>query len=136
MLARILPLLLIVFSAKIQAIEFPLEVIEFIDNARVVAFIEEADIDNSSYWEPFEGAPPLSMTDALNAIHEHLAADPDLGNATLAGIELKQIPHHENCWHYLVKIQTRSNAKPRSRYFIVLMSGKVISGLREPETVK
>jgi len=136
MRARILPLLLIVISGKIQAFEFPIEVIEFIDNAKVVAFLDETDIDKRSYWEPFTGVPPLSMTDALGAIHDHLAADPELGKATLSGIELKQIPHHERYWHYLVKLQTRMDDKPHSRYFIVLMNGKVIPGLMEPETVK
>ena len=135
MRSRLLPLLLML-SGNIQAFEFPIEIIEFIDNARVVASINESDIDKTSYWHPFEGAPPLTMTDALDAIHEYLAADPDLSNATLSGIELKQIPHHEKYWHYLVRMQSRATDKPGFRYFIVLMNGKVIPGLREPQTVK
>jgi hypothetical protein len=136
MRARLLPLILLLASGKLPATDFPIEVIEFIDNARVVAFLDATDIDTSSHWQPFAGPPPLSMTDALTAIHGHIADDPELADATLSGIELKRIPHHENYWHYLVRLQARPGIKPHARYFIVLMSGKVLPGLREPEPVK
>lgn len=134
---RILPVLVLLgCSTKLPAVQFPVEVIEFMDNARVVASIEAVDIDASAQWQPFSGAPPLSLTAALDAVHKHLAADPTLADATLSGIELKQIPHHENHWHYLVKLQAHNADNPRPHYFIVLMNGKVIAGLREPQAVK
>jgi len=134
--SRMLPLLLLLFSASTQAYEFPVEIIEFIDNAKIVASIDEGDIDESLYWQPFESPPPLSIAGALDAIRTHIASDPQAGRTELTGIELKQIPHHSRHWHYLVKMRTEVEGKPQPRYFIVLMTGKVIPGLREPETVK
>jgi hypothetical protein len=136
MQSRMLLLLLLLFSANSQAYEFPVEIIEFIDNAKIVASVSEGDIDEKLYWQPFEGPPPLSIAGALDAIQKHIASDPQAGTAELTGIELKRIPHHSRHWHYLVKMSSQVDGKPQPRYFIVLMTGKVIPGLREPETVK
>ena len=123
-------------SGNIQAYEFPIEIIEYIDNTRVVAFINENDIDKALAWHPVEGSPPLTVAEALKAVHEQIVSDPELENATLTGIELKQIPRHENHWHYLVKIKIQVDEVFKSHYFIVLMNGKIIPGLKEPETYK
>ena len=136
MMFRVLPFLLLIASAQVQAYELPIEVIEYLDNRKVVAFINEGDIDKTQHWAPFDAAPPLTIEAALKAIKQHVAGDPEYAKASLLGIELKQIPHHEGYWHYLVKMKTPTTDKPRSHYFIVLMNGKVISGIREPETVK
>ncbi len=136
MLSRTLPLLLILLSGNLSAYEFPVEIIEFFDNTKVVAFVNEGDIDKSRYWVPFEGPPPLAVVDALKAIREHIASDPEMTNASLTGIELKQIPHHEKYWHYLVKMRSHADDRLHSSYFIVFMDGKVIPGIREPETLK
>jgi len=136
MLLRVLPLLLIIFSGNIQASEFPIEIIEYIDNTKVVAFINESDIDRKLPWLPFKGALPLTVVDALKAIQEYVASDPELMNATLTEIELKQIPRHKGYWHYMVKMKTQINNKSLPHYFIVLMNRKIIQGLREPETLK
>jgi hypothetical protein len=133
---RMLAVLLILFSANLPAREFPIEIIESVDSSRVIAFIDEDDIDNSAHWVPFESAPPLAVADALKAIREHLAGDQAYANAGLTAIELKPIPQHEKHWHYLVKINTRTDDKTVFHYFIVLMDGKVIGGLREPQAVK
>lgn len=136
MLVRMLPLVLMLFSCKIQAMEFPLEVIEYIDNSRVVAFINESDIDKTLPWTPFVGAPPLSLSDALGLIQQHTTSRLKLKNATLSEIELRQIPQHKDYWHYLVKMQASVDDKMRAYYFIVLMNGKIISGIREPQSIK
>lgn len=136
MQARLFYLLLIAFSTRTLAMDFPVEVVEFMDSARVVAALNAADIDDAARWQPFETAPPLSLADALTAVHAYLASDPELADSTLAGIELKEIPHHVNHWHYLVRMKTRTPGAAGSRYFIVLMNGKVIPGLREPQAVK
>lgn len=137
MLSRILPpLLLVLFSANALAQEFPVEVFEYIDNTRVVAFVNEADIDKTLHWTPFEGPLPLTLTDALKAIQDYVATCPELTDAVLSGVELKPVPHHEGYWHYLVRMKTFTNGRPLSHYFIVLMDGKIVAGLREPEMVK
>lgn len=134
---RLLALLfLLLLSSKIYAIEFPVEIIEYLDDVKVVAFINESDIDKSLRWNPAQGKVPLGIDDALKAIREHVAADPELKQASLTGIELKQIPHHSGYWHYMVKMKTRVNNRNQAHYFIVLMNGKVIPGIREPESVK
>lgn len=136
MLLRILPLLFFLFSGNLQASQYPVEVVEFIDNIRVVAFINEADIDKTLSWIPFEGSPPVTVGGALGAIKGYVAADPEFAKMELTEIELKQIPHHQSYWHYLVRIKTTLEGKSRSHYFIVLMNGKVIQGIREPSSIK
>jgi hypothetical protein len=128
--------LLLLFSAPLQALEFPIEIIESIDNSRVVAFVNESDIDQDINWVPFSGEPPLTLAGALKAIQQQIATDPGLSAAVLTEIGLRQIPRHKQHWHYLVKMQTRADDKLLAHYFIVLMDGKVIRGLREPQAVK
>jgi hypothetical protein len=129
-------LLTVLFSANVLAQEFPIEIFEYIDNTKVVAFVNETDIDKTPRWAPFESPLPLTLTDALEAIQAHVKSNPELKNAVLSGVELKPVPHHKGYWHYLVRMKTYANNKPLSHYFIVLMDGKIVSGIREPETVK
>lgn len=136
MLSRALFLLLILFSGTIQANEFPIEIIEYTGNTKIVAFFNESDIDKKLHWMPVEGAPPLTITDALVRIREHVAADPELVGATVTEIDLKQIPRHAGHWHYLVKMKGLVDSRMHAHYFIVLMNGKIIQGLREPESIK
>jgi hypothetical protein len=126
----------LLFSARLPALGFPVEIIESVDNSRVVAFLSEADIEQAINWVPFSGGPPLAIADALKAVRQQIAADPELSGAELTEIGLRQIPHHEQHWHYLVKLQTRSGDRVIAHYFIVLLDGKVIRGLREPQAVK
>lgn len=136
MLSRILPLLLLVSSANLLASPYPVEVVEFVDNIRVAAFINEADIDQSTAWVPFEGPPPLPIGAALAAIKSNVAGEPEFADMALIEIELKQIPHHRTHWHYMVKMNSAPDGKVRAHYFIVLMNGKVIRGIKEPSSVK
>jgi hypothetical protein len=131
-----LPLLLLLLSCNAMALEYPVEIIESVDNSRVVAFINIVDIDASAEWMPFESTPKLSMTDALAAVQSTIAADPALAGITLVDIELRQIPNHPGHWHYLLRMKMPNAEKPATHYFIVLMNGKVVRGLREPQAVK
>ncbi len=133
---RSLPLLVMLFSGKVLAYEFPIEVFEYVDGEKVVAFINERDIDKSLHWVPFEGSPPLTLVDALKGIRKYMVSDPDLVDAALTEIELKRIPHHEKHWHYLVKMKSEADGKSRSHYFVVLMNGKIILAMVEPEPLK
>jgi hypothetical protein len=136
MLSRFLPLLFIFFSGCLHAYEFPIEIIEFMDNNRVAASINEADIDKSVDWVPFESAPPLSVAEVLKAIKDYLAERGEMTNAILDEVELKRIPHHEKHWHYLVKLHAPDEDRQHSSYFFVLMTGKVIPGVKQPQSVK
>jgi len=135
MYLRFLPLLVLLFSAKLFAYEFPIKITEYIDDIKVDAYIKKSDIDQELIWVPFESSPPLSLADALQAIQNY-ALGADLENLTLTGIELKPIPHHEKHWHYLVKVKSEVDDTLLPHFFIVLMDGKVISALREPESIK
>jgi len=136
MYKKLIPLLFLLFSGRALAYQFPIEVTEYIDDVKIVAYINQNDINEKSQWTPFESAPPLSIHEALQAVQKYLHSDADFTNATLTGIELKQIPHHKNYWHYLVKIKFTRGDMPKPHFFVVLMDGKVISALKEPESIK
>ena len=134
MLTRTLLAVLLLLSSQIKAVEYPVEIIEYIDNVRVVAFVNESDINKSPQWDP-PSAPPLSMANALSAVQRHIAPAP-INSDSLIGIELKPIPRHAHYWHYLVKNKVRGEEKSVSHYYVVLMDGKVIPAIKEPESVK
>lgn len=130
MFSRIFAIVLFLTASTVQAVEYPTEVIEYIDNTRIVAFLNEPDILATETWQPFTSAPPLSMARAIDAVHARAAS------SRLIGIELKPIPRHKDHWFYLVKTQDMHQTKPTARYFVVLMNGKVVSALAEPESIK
>ena len=136
MFFRVMTLLAGLASGNASAMVFPLEVIEYIDNNKVVAFINEADINKSPAWQPQDGAPPLALNDALKLVNQHAKADMHLNDVSLTDIELKKIPQHEKHWHYLVEMNASANEKKQTYYFIGLMDGKIISGIREPQSIK
>lgn len=131
-----LMLLLLLFSGKALAFDFPIEVTEYIDSTKIVAYINKNDINKKLQWAPFDGPPPLSIADALQAVHKYIKLDVDFSNTSLTGIELKRIPHHEKSWHYIVRIKYKTNGVMQPHFFIVLMDGKVISALKEPDSIK
>jgi hypothetical protein len=135
MYLRFLPLLILLFSTRLFAYEFPIEITEYIDDVKVDAYINYSDINPESTWTPFDSAPPLSMAAALQAIGVY-ASNAELENMTLTGIELKPIPRHMGHWHYLVKVKSEVDEVLESHYFIVLMNGKVIPALKEPDSIK
>ena len=133
---KLLPLLLFLLSSKVMAYEFPIEIIEYIDDIKIFAYLDKNDINEKAKWKPFKSPPPLSLHQALQAVHTYMKSHEGYADASLTGIELKQIPHHENYWHYLVKVRVAANEKVKPHFFVVLMDGKVVSALREPEAIK
>jgi len=136
MLLKMLALPAVLFSVTLHASELPIEIIEYVDQTKVVTFINEEDIDKTVVWVPFEGPPPLTIAEALALVQKFIAPDPEMAGSQLTEIELRRIPHHEIHWHYVVRMKAHTRDKPRSRFFIVLMNGKIIQGLREPEAIK
>jgi hypothetical protein len=135
-ITRVLSVILFLLSTTIQAVEYPVEVIEYLDNTKIVAFLNESDIKKTPQWTPLSSEPPLTIAGAIDAVQKHIKPVKDLSKMNLLGIELKQIPHHKNYWHYVVKTRTKSGDLPVSHYFVVLMNGKVIPAIKEPESVK
>lgn len=133
---KLIPLLFLLLSGRVLAYEFPIEVAEYIDDVKIVAYLDKKDVNNTSQWVPFEGQPPLSIYDALQAVQKYIISNAEYVENKLIGIELKRIPHHEKNWHYLVKVKYKHGDKMQPHFFVVLMDGKVISALRKPESIK
>jgi hypothetical protein len=136
MTKNLLPILILLFSTQVLAIEFPIEISEYIDDVKIDAFINKEDLEKTSQWTPFESSPPLTINQALIAILNDEKSEINLNNASVIGVELKPVPHHKSYWHYLVKIKTISEEGSEPHFFIVLMDGKVISAIKEPESIK
>jgi hypothetical protein len=129
-------LLALLFTANAQALDFPIQVIEYVDDIKVVASIDEADMQSERPWHPFTDEPPLSVAQALAAVAETIATDEAMAGARLAEIELRRVPHHESHWHYMVKLQTKAPTPHHPHYYVVLMSGKVVPALKAPPSVR
>ncbi len=136
MLFRLLPLLFLLISGKVFAREAPIDIFEYIDDVKIVAFIKESDINRGLHWSPFKGVPPLTISKALASLHKYIVTNPKLARATLVEIKLKEIPQHKGYWHYLIKLNAKVNEKSQAHYFVVLMDGKIFPALKEPESFK
>ncbi len=136
MLKKILPMLLLIFSSHVLAFEFPIEISEYIDDVKIDAYINKEDLNNTTQWTPFKSSLPLTIDQALTAILNDEKSNIDFETSRVIGVELKPVPHHESYWHYLVKIKSVSEDGSRPHFFIVLMDGKVISAIKEPDSIK
>ena len=136
-MSKSLLLLLACWSAPILAYQFPFEVTEYIDDTKVDVFIDPRDLAAQQPWKPFQAPLPLTLDQALAAIARGIKQDRRIDRARLMGVELKPIPRRPGLWHYLVKMQAQlAGGQHRPLYFIVLMNGKVIPAIREPEAIK
>ena len=119
-------------SGSAAAMQFPVEIVEQFDEARVVAFIQPQDLASAPGWDPLAGPPPLTVAQAVAAVKAHRLQEKNKESLSVEELELRKISDHGSHWHYLVK--TREGE--RVRYYVVLMNGKVIPSVREPEAVK
>ena len=132
----IFPILLLA-STQVQASTFKTEIIEYIDDVKVVAFISESDIGKSPRWDPMQQEIPLTITDVITVTRKQAAGEKQAdGPLSILEIELKEIPKHPGYWHYLVKTAHGENGKSHPDFYIVLMNGQVIPAMQEPETIK
>jgi hypothetical protein len=129
-------ILMLLFSSQVFAVEFPIEISEYIDDVKIDAYINKEDLNKTSQWTPFESSPPLTINQALTAILNDEKSEIDFSHAQVIGVELKPVPRHKSYWHYLVKIKTVSEDSTEPHFFIVLMDGKVISAIKEPDSIK
>jgi len=136
MYKKLLPFLFLLLSGKVLALNFPIEITEYFDDVKIIAYVNKSDINDKSQWTPFESPPPLSIPDALKAVETYISSDTSYVDTTLTEIELKRIPHHETYWHYLVKIKSTVDDAVQPHFFVVLMDGKVISAIKLPEAIK
>ncbi len=135
-----LPLsLLFLFTARVAiavAGPWPLEIVEQMDDARLVVYGNEQDIDAAPSWDPGRGAPPLEIGGVVDALERWAESDPRVDAIRVEEIELKPIPHRAGRWYYLVRARVESRTGPPVRYFAVLMNGRVEPAIREPMPIK
>jgi len=133
----LLLLTLMISSANAQSHQSSIEIIEQLDDVRFVAFIRENDLENYPQWNSMKEAPPLTIAEAIQAVHNyHKKNNAELAAETVNKIELKKITRHEKYWHYLVKIKINGSKNARYQIYVVLMNGKVIPALNEPASYK
>ena len=135
MFLRWIAILMIFTSQCVGAVEFPIQLNEYLDGKQIFAAINESDIDEKLSWNPEAGAPPLSIADALTAVRKEIVTGGVDSAVEVVGIELKQIPHHPRQWHYLVKMINRHGAEHIPVYFVVLMNARVVPALARPEPI-
>ena len=124
--------LTLIIGGSSQAYTPSIEIIEQFDNMRLVAFFSERDIENYPIWHPTEEAPPLSIKAAIQAVSDTNGSK--LSIDAIKEIELREISHYKHYWHYLIKTKTKT--KTKYRIYVVLMNGKVIPAVVEPESYK
>ncbi|HEB57623.1 MAG TPA: hypothetical protein ENJ01_00185 [Gammaproteobacteria bacterium] len=127
--------LLVLLSMDAQALRPSVEIIERFDDFRIVAFIDEADLADYPVWDPMQGEVPLSIGGAIQAVrakHNHM----HLQNSIVREIELREIAGRRNYWHYLIVTRDASRDDAQDEVYVVLMNGKVIPAIIEPESVK
>lgn len=125
-LPRLLLPLLLATTPLAQTMEFPLELIEYIDDVKVVTFMPPSALASAPTWDPMRQAVPLSLQQALDQVRTHLKND----GHQLTTIELKPIAGHRGHWHYLVRLRAPDG---RPRYFSVLLDGRLLPATHEPE---
>ncbi len=130
-------LLLTIVSGSAQSYQPSIEIIEQFDDVKLVAFIKQSDLENYPLWQPEKQAPPLTVSQAIQAVHAfHKKNNENIVAETVKEIELREISRHKNYWHYLVKIKINSDRKSKYQVYVVLMNGKVIPALTETESYK
>ncbi len=115
---------------------WPLEIVERLDDARLVVYGNEQDIAASPRWSPEAGAPPLTIAGVIEALRHWAESDPRVSSVHVEEIELKPIPRQLERWYYLVRARVEARSGPPVRYFAVLMNGKVEPAIREPMPIK
>lgn len=118
---------------------WPQEIIDTMDDQRLVVFLPNADIAASPEWQPMEGTPPpLTIADAIAHLKKWMAGGPRYRNAEIHEIELKPIHGHEqeHRWYYLFQLRRPDTGKRKRIYAAVLLNGKVVPAIVEPSSIK
>lgn len=130
---RWLPILILILSANAHALQSKIEILEQFDNLKMVALIDRKDIDSNPEWDPNVSEPPLTLVQAIQAVKDFNNTSEPIG--AIREIEIRPIPKHDKNWHYLIKIENNA-MNTKYNIYIVLMSGKVIPAMIEPQSYK
>ena len=128
-----LGLLILVSSATAHGFQTKTEILEQFDSLKMAAFVDPKEISRSPEWNPNAEEPPLTVAEAIRAVQE---LNEDAGTmGAVKEIEIRQFPNDEKHWHYLIKV---ANKRMKTKYniYVVLMNGKVIPAMIEPQSYK
>ena len=135
-------LLLTLMSVNALSYQPSIEIFEKFDDVRLVSFINESDIENYPQWSALRGEPPLTISQAIQAVKTfHDSRNVEKNNTaytnSIKEIELRQMSaHKKNYWHYLIKVKKENTKKIHYQVYVVLMNGKVIPAMIEPDSIK
>ncbi len=131
-------LLLIGGTALANHQQWPLEIIEHLDDTKIVIYAGEADIAKTPAWKPADGAPPFKLSNLLQSIDRWRHLTPTKTHLKIHAIELKPILHHEkqNRWYYLVQMKDGTGKGQKTYYLAVLMDGTLLPAIEEPAALK
>jgi hypothetical protein len=127
---RSLLILIIAISSNANAFQPKIEIIEQFDELKMIAFINQEDMHSNPEWNANLDTIPLTVNSAIQAVKTFSKTIEPINE-----IEIRTVPNHKNKWHYLIKT---TNEKMKSKYaiYVVLMNGKVIPAIIEPQGYK
>jgi hypothetical protein len=131
---RLVTLVVALLTTGAHASESNVEIFEQFDNIRVVALIDIDDIDNSPKWNADVDPVPLSVDAAIKAIRDFIKQPGTIG--AIREIEIRTIKKYPGHWHYLIKTVASDPGSHGYDVYVVLMDGKVIPAIIEPESFK
>ncbi len=133
-----MPLALLIGTGTVQATPWPLEIIDHLDETKIVIFINESDIEAAPKWNPDDGAPAFGLKDVLQSVKQWKQKNDCSDEDRIEKIELKPIAHHEKQgrWYYLVQLKNVEKSAHAHRFLAILMNGKTTAAVMEPEALK
>jgi len=123
--------LLASMAAAAQAARLPAEVVENLDQYRIVLYLSEDQIDAIPAWQPGKGKPPMSLEAAVNRTLEWIGTSDLLKDARIHELKYKPVHNYEsrNRWYYLVELRMQGTKK---RFLAILPDGQVVPAIEEP----
>lgn len=122
-----------------QARYWPITSVEYLDDKRVVLYIDDQELENGPQWNPEMRELPLSVYDAVSLAKDWAAKNhPDYDAFDVHEVVLKHIATHEHHrrWFYLIYLDAKVGGRfvPSAHLFAaVLFDGKVIPAVEEPK---
>ncbi len=136
MFSKLIPTIILLsgFFSNTYAFQFPLEIIDYMDDATIIVYAKKDDINKTSTWIPGDTAPPLTIEKLVSTVNSWLKTRPKMQNLKINEIELKQVHKHEkdNYWYYLIQLKNKQNVK----YIAILMNGQILPAIKEPKSYK
>ncbi|NOX08706.1 MAG: hypothetical protein GXP22_04320 [Gammaproteobacteria bacterium] len=130
---RWVSIFILILSTNVYSYQSKVEIVEQFDDLKMVAFISKEYINNSPEWIPGKTALPLTVADAIKAVNDFNKDENKVD--VISEIEIRKIPKHKKHWHYLIKVANKA-MKLKYNIYVVLMSGKVVPAMIQPQSYK